>query len=375
MVGLGLGVLLLHLVALDWLGSAFSPWAVGKQPEPIYTELLKPTAPPRPPSPPQRKAAPKPTAKPRRSVAARTEPPAPAPTPAVVVASAHPPSASSPPPAPAPALASNLGDDVAWAPVSQPAGGASGRASGPTAPHRAPAASSPASATTPSRPEAPAWPPSTRLNYAITGYWRGDLHGSGALVWSVDGDHYEATLSGSALIGFAYRSTGRIDGDWLAPSHYTERVFTREKSVRFDRSDDTLHFSASPTVLPLPPHVQDSASLFLQIASRLSRHPADFHPGATLSYAVARPSGMTDWTFTVVGEDTVVTPIGALSCWHVVRAATEPNQLGAQIWLAPQLQNLPVQIRLQHAADSYLLFTLDHAEQQAPPQSPASAAP
>ena len=375
MIGLGLAVLLLHLVALDWLGNAFSPWAVGKQPEPIYTELLKPTAPPKPAQPPQRKVVPKPIAKPAPTVAARTEqPPTPAPTPAVVVAFAPHSSASSPPPASAPALASNLSDDVAWAPVSQPAGGASGLASGPTTPHQAPAASSPASDASPSRAEAPAWPPSTRLNYTITGYWRGDLHGSGALVWSVDGDHYEATLSGSALIGFAYRSTGRIDGDWLAPSHYTERVFTREKSVRFDRGDDTLHFSASATVLPLPPHVQDSASLFLQIANRLTRHPADFHPGATLSFAVARPSGMTDWTFTVAGKDTVVTPIGALSCWHVVRAATEPNQLGAQIWLAPQLQNLPVQIRLQHAADSFLLFTLDQAEQVAPPARAASAA-
>ncbi|WP_286731538.1 hypothetical protein [Thiomonas sp. 13-64-67] len=40
---LALGVVALHLAALDWLGAAFRPLAAGKLPEPIYTQLLKPT--------------------------------------------------------------------------------------------------------------------------------------------------------------------------------------------------------------------------------------------------------------------------------------------------------------------------------------------
>ncbi|WP_079417709.1 DUF3108 domain-containing protein [Thiomonas intermedia] len=394
---LGLGVLFLHLVALAWLGAAFSPWARGRLPEPIYTRLLKPapvmahpsqrTAPPRPaPAPKPSRVAPPPQAAPVS--VPKTETPSPPPPRQTLLADAAqavptpaPQTRAPPPPAPAPsaAVASSLGDEASPGALSQPGAGLSSRAPGSVAPPVAPllSASHPASYPLGNAAPAPprAWPPSTRLSYTITGYWRGALHGSGALVWTVDGDHYEATLSGHALIGFAYRSIGRIDGHWLAPSHYTERLFTREKSVRFDRGDDTLHFSASPDVVPLPPHVQDSASLFLQLASRLTRHPEAFHPGATLTFDVARPSGMTRWTFTVAGMETVATPAGPLSCWHIVRHAADPNQLGAQIWLSPQMQNLPVQIRLQHSADSYLLFTLDHAEQQAPPQSPASAAP
>lgn len=380
---LALGVVALHLAALDWLGAAFHPLTLtaGKLPEPIYTQLLKPAPPaatparpapasppmpaerkrplpPPPPSPPPR-PAPKPTADIARPRPAETiASPAQAAPVAVNALSAPPPPVSPPlsPSTSAPLLAAatSLGDLAPADQVNQPARPI------PTESSPAPTASAPASAAAP-RP----WPPSTRLSYTITGYWRGDLHGSGALVWTVDDDHYEARLSGSALIGFSYRSTGRIEGDWLAPSQYTERVFFREKSVRFDRSDNTLHFSASPAVLPLPPHVQDSASLFLQLANRLSVAPGDFHPGATLSFAVARPSGMADWTFTIAGMDIVDTPIGSLPCWHIVRQATQPNELGAQIWLSPQLQNLPVQIRLQHSADSYLLFTLDHAEQAA----------
>jgi hypothetical protein len=380
---LALGVVALHLAALDWLGTAFRPLAAGKLPEPIYTQLLKPTPPvvtaprPAPASPPKPAKAKRPPALQPAPMPAPKPAPEPAadivrPRPAETVASpAQAPPApvqalSAPPPptsAPLLAAATSLGDLAPADQVSQPARPI------PTESSPAPTASAPASAAAP-RP----WPPSTRLSYTITGYWRGHLHGSGALVWTVDGDHYEARLSGSALIGFSYRSTGRIEGNWLAPSEYTERVFTREKSVHFDRGDNTLHFSASPAVLPLPPHAQDSASLFLQLANRLTVAPGDFHPGATLSFAVARPSGMADWAFTIAGMDFVDTPIGSLPCWHIVRQATQANELGAQIWLSPQLQNLPVQIRLQHSADSYLLFTLDHAE-QAGAAAPASAKP
>uniref|UniRef100_D5X078 DUF3108 domain-containing protein n=1 Tax=Thiomonas intermedia (strain K12) TaxID=75379 RepID=D5X078_THIK1 len=376
---LALGVVALHLAALDWLGTAFRPLAAGKLPEPIYTQLLKPTPPvvtaarpaPAPPPkpakakrPPALQPAPMPAPKPAADIvrprpAETVASPVQAPPAPVQALSAPPPPTS----APLLAAATSLGDLAPADQVSQPARPI------PTESSPAPTASAPALGAAP-RP----WPPATRLSYTITGYWRGDLHGSGTLVWTVDGDHYEARLSGSALIGFSYRSTGRIEGNWLAPSEYTERVFTREKSVHFDRGDNTLHFSATPAVLPLPPHVQDSASLFLQLANRLSVAPGDFHPGATLSFAVARPSGMADWAFTIAGMDIVDTPIGSLPCWHIVRQATQANELGAQIWLSPQVQNLPVQIRLQHSADSYLLFTLDHAE-QAGTAAPASAKP
>jgi len=371
---LALLVLALHLAGLVWLGHAFEPLAVGHLPEPIYTQLLRPTPPPAPaprPAPIPTVPAPAPHRAPERVTAALPAPPAtPVPLPVGTVAASVPaPPISAPqPPASAPAIASAPGN-----PVSAPASGNGSRPSGSASSAAPPAASASPPLPQSSAPavEVPAWPPSTRLSYTISGYWRGALHGSGALVWTVDGDHYDATLSGSALIGFAYQSIGRIDGNWLAPTRYTERVFTREKSVTFDRATNTLRFSAIPDVLPLQPHVQDSASLFLQLANRLTTHPGDFRPGATLTFAVARPSGMTDWTFTIAGMDTVSTPVGPLRCWHVVRQATQGNELGAQIWLAPQLQNLPVQIRLQQSADSYLLFTLDHAEQAAP----ASVAP
>ena len=45
---LALLVLALHLAGLVWLGHAFEPLAAGHLPEPIYTQLLRPTPPPAP---------------------------------------------------------------------------------------------------------------------------------------------------------------------------------------------------------------------------------------------------------------------------------------------------------------------------------------
>ncbi|MCE1163003.1 MAG: hypothetical protein LWW80_08685, partial [Thiomonas sp.] len=76
---LGLGVLALHLAALAWLGAAFSPWARGRLPEPIYTQLLKPA--PVIAHQPQRAAPPRPgpAPKPPRVAAPRQAAPVPAP--------------------------------------------------------------------------------------------------------------------------------------------------------------------------------------------------------------------------------------------------------------------------------------------------------
>lgn len=347
LAGLALIVVALHLAALDWLGTAFAPEAATRLPAPIYAVLLRPSPPPSPPP-----AAAHPRAVQRRPAA---KPAQPTQQPTAVQASGG-----------AAANEASVPAASGSAPLSPPSS-APAAASAPVASRQTASAASPpappASAAPPPVAAQPSpFPTSTKLSYALTGYWRGALHGSGALEWTVDGDRYDAVLSGHALIGFSYHSSGRIDGDWLAPQRYTERVFTREKTVMFDRANHIVQFSDGAQQ-PLQPHVQDSTSLFMQLASLLTNSPEAFRPGATLRFAVARPSGMTDWTFTIAGMDSVDTPLGPLLCWHVVRPAAQPNEIGAQIWLSPQLQNLPVQIRLQQSADSYLLFTLDRAQQ------------
>ena len=201
------------------------------------------------------------------------------------------------------------------------------------------------------------WQPSIALRYALRGHDLIDLYGSGSFVWQRDGQHYRVSLSGRSLVGFSYTSEGSIDGDWLAPQRYTEQVVMRRKIVTFDRAAGVLRFTAIGGTLPLPPHLQDSASVFMQLAHELGRNPALFAPGRRMVYEVARPSGTTQWDFTVVGRQTLRTGVGPLVCWHLRHAATA-SSLGAEVWLAPALHDLPVQIRLQQNASDYLMFTL-----------------
>ena len=400
-------VIVLHVLALHALGDAFAPIEPGPLPKPLFARLLVPSARPAPSAKPATPAArPAETAAPHAPTPARglqwspASPRAAASRPALaasetpagmgprplesapsvarslsgtavsgqVAVSGPPATPSSAPHRPASAAAlspppANPGAQPASAPDigSQAAKPAPVAASAPlTAPASA-AASAPAS--TPATADAFDWPPSTDLRYALSGNYLGPLHGDGALLWVRDGNHYRLEISGAALISFSYTSNGRIDGNWLAPDRYVERVFTRRKAVNFNREKGTLSFSAISTVMPLPQHLQDSASIFMQLAHQLSTQPQDFRVGQHLAFDVARPSGTTTWNFSIVGQDTLQTGVGPLVTWHLAHPA-DSNGLGAEVWLAPALQNLPVQIRLQQSADNYLLFTLREARQQ-----------
>ena len=254
-----------------------------------------------------------------------------------------PPQASAPARASAPAQASPVAHGPAALPGSAPASSAAAR-------------------TPPARQHA--WPASTRLDFALTGYYRGALHGNGQLEWRHDGSRYFLRLSGSALIDFAYTSSGSIDGAWLAPDQYSEQVLFRRKTVDFDRNAALLRFSAMAGTMPIPAHLQDSASVFMQLSQALRTRPQDFVAGREIRLLVARPTGTTTWTFRIAGHADVPTGVGRLDCWHLVYDPPADADMGAEVWLAPALQDLPVQIRLRHGGDDYLLFTLRRALQQ-----------
>ncbi len=232
------------------------------------------------------------------------------------------------------------------------------------------AAAAAASGSTGPQAATAAWPASTRLQYRLHGSYLVPLQGSGALEWQRDGAHYRLRLSGSAWVSVSYTSSGTIDGSWLAPQAYAEQVMLKRKTVRFDRSAGLLRFSATSATAPIAPHMQDSASVFMQLAQWLRSRPQDFVAGRRLHLQVARPSGTTTWDFRVVGLQPLDTGAGPLRCWHLAYDPPAHADLGAQVWLAPALHGLPVQILLRHSADEYLEFSL-----AGPPQPLSKPAP
>ncbi len=355
-------VLALHVLLLLGLGKAFPAAETHRIREPVFVHLLVPTArvskpmrePPHKPTPAsseKRALSPAPRLRLGREGRGRVASP---------TASVPTPKASAPattPVAAAPPRAANqpLGAHGASGPTSMvpPASAAPPAATGSKAQALASAR----------QPDAFGWPPSTQLQYVLSGDYRGPLHGEGSLDWLRDGHNYRVELAGAALVTFSYASTGHIDGNWLAPDRYVERVFTRRKTVSFNRNHNTLSFSAISAVMPLPSHLQDSASIFMQLAHQLTMRPQDFRVGQHMAFEVARPTGTTTWDFIIAGQALVRTHVGTLLCWHLIHPGDAAG-LGAEVWLAPALQNLPVQIRLQQSAENFLLFTLRQALQE-----------
>lgn len=389
-----LPVLVLHLLALWGLGRAFRPTLPHALPPALYTRVLLPQAPqPVAPEAASGRGAPSapahagesqllqaPVPSPTRET--RPEPKATPPTPSQA-ASGPPPrapaAAASKPPEPAPAEptpAAASAPPVASTQAHAPAHAAAPASTPASTPPSTPASTPGSGADTASSASAgtvEAWPLPTRLDYALTGYYRGPLHGNGELEWRREGRRYELRLGGSALIDFSYTSTGSIDGDWLAPEDYAEQVLMRSKTVRFDRAAGLLRFSAIGATMPIPAHLLDSASVFMQLAQVLRTRPDAFRSGTHLRYQVARPSGTTIWDFLVAGREPVDTGLGRLDTWHLVYEPPAREDLGAEVWLAPSLQGLPVQIRLRHGGDDFLLFTLRRALQQAPADAASAA--
>ncbi len=87
-------------------------------------------------------------------------------------------------------------------------------------------------AAAPSDGEAFQWPTSTRITYALTGNYRGEVNGDAQVEWVRVGTRYQVhiDLSVGPLISRRMSSEGDLVGDRLLPSRYDEetRVLFRE---------------------------------------------------------------------------------------------------------------------------------------------------
>jgi hypothetical protein len=74
-----------------------------------------------------------------------------------------------------------------------------------------------------------------------------------------------------------------------------------------------------------------------------------------------------EWTYDVVGEDTLHLPrLGAVPALHLKpRPLDKPRgPISAEIWFAPTLQYLPVRIRLTQGPDTWMDLVVETIEQQ-----------
>ena len=354
-------VLLGHALATLWLQANLVGWGDANKPtlQRIEVAFVQPLAPAAPPATPP--AAARAVKKP--SALRPVTPAASAPT---VEAAASAPT-SVPEPAPVPVLASAEPDTA-------PVGAAASTASAPWA-----AASSPQASST-----AFEWPPSTRLSYVLTGNYRGEVHGNARVQWVRQGARYQVHMDVAIGPGFAplisrrMTSDGELGEQGLVPQRYDEVTKVAFQQPR----RATIHFSPDHVTLangshhPALPGLQDAASQFVQMTWLFTTQPALLRTGNAITIALALPRRTGHWVYDVVGQERLDTPVGELDTYHLKPRLGERrpgNELSVEIWFAPTLQYLPVRIRMQQEAGTYVDLMLAAAPLQAAPPEAAPA--
>ncbi len=352
-------VLLAHLLALLALRQWLQPPSLLRQmAPPLYTRTVAPQAPPvavapaaaAPSAPPARPTARirrvRPSAADRADQRVATAPVAP------VSAPEH---ADEPSPE-VPPLVDTLDEPQRLADA--PAPPASAPAEVASAPASAPAAAAPSAFLA-------SWPGDTRLSYKLGGNYRGELHGDARVLWQRDGTRYHTAveLSAGMLVSLSFTSQGEITAEGLVPEVYEETLRGRRRGVRIG-ADVRLN---DGTRVARPAAVQDTASQFVELGHRFSTGAVRLEPGAQVRFSMARPGGVDDWTYDVVGEEVLHLPrLGAVPTFHLKpRPLTKPRgPITAEIWYAPSLQYLPVRIRINQGPETYIDLLVDRIEQQ-----------
>ena len=230
------------------------------------------------------------------------------------------------------------------------------------------AASAAPAASAPSAGDAPflaSWPSDTRLTYKLGGNYRGELHGSARVLWQREGTRYHTAVEMSAglLASLSFTSQGDITEGGLRPKVYEENVRGRRRGVRIGE-DVRLN---NGDRIARPEAVQDTASQFVELGHRFSTGQVKLVPGAQVNFSMARPGGIDEWTYDVIGEETLHLPrLGPVPTLHLKpRPLSKPRgPISAEIWYAPSLQYLPVRIRITQGNDNYIDLMVDTIEQR-----------
>jgi hypothetical protein len=208
-------------------------------------------------------------------------------------------------------------------------------------------------------------PPSAELSYQIRAKQSGfPLEGNAMVHWTVSGKRYSvanearASLFGKVLDS---KSEGEIDEYGLAPHVFAEKRFRRDATTTsFDREARTIRFSTSELTYPIKGGEQDRNSAIWQLIAVARAAPARFKPGTDWVFFVAGQRDAEPWTFKVVSQEKLSTPLGEITTLHVVKAPPpDSKDQQVDIWLGPQQEWYPVRLRYTDADGDFIEQTLE----------------
>ena len=192
------------------------------------------------------------------------------------------------------------------------------------------------------------FPPSVRLKYDVSGSVKGfKYYVSGDLSWLHDGSSYTARLEISHfLLGSRIQtSKGVITPRGLEPVRYGEKVRS-EVAAHFEREKAKVSFSANTPDVPLMPLAQDQVSIFVQLAAMFAANGSAFPPASKLVFQTVGARGAEDWDFLVEPPERLKIQGKEWMAYKLVREHRADYDTRAELWLAPELEGMPLRIRL-----------------------------
>lgn len=345
---LGAAIVLLHWLALRWLGAQVAAPRerhVEREAVTVLTQLAapQPRAPAVPPFTPVFEPAPQPQVPPPPEV--RSEPAIAEPEARI----AHPVDAAT---------------GVVDAPIGTPdahAGIQGGAAAAPAGVEsvRAAPAHAPHSYKTDMPPPAEIMLDVVRLDADGT-RWTGEA----LLSWQRSGDNYRINIEAGIRLLVArvnlvtLSSEGLVTEAGLSPLTMTEKRRGRSlTATHFNRQAGTITFSASQGSYPLVAGAQDKASIPIQLAAIARADPDQLEGDIDILVGEDRDASV--FRFMVLGQETIDTRMGKLQTWHLSRPP-KPGSYNARldIWLAPGRGWYPVQIRNTEASGAVTTQTV-----------------
>jgi hypothetical protein len=228
------------------------------------------------------------------------------------------------------------------------------------------------------------WPPATRLTYTLTGERGAGVHiyGHAVVEWRHEGSHYQVQFDVhiTPMIDQHMDSDGEIGPDGLEPRHYDESfsflfAAPRTRKIEFGATDVVLN---NGTRVTRQPQTQDGASQFVQFVWMFYNHPEWLTPGNVVHFPLALPNSLRRWSYMVVGKERLELPFGAIDAVRLkplLDGPRRPNEYPFDIWTAPSLQYLPVQIVVRVDEHTWALLALDDLPLQAAGERPPPPPP
>jgi hypothetical protein len=200
-------------------------------------------------------------------------------------------------------------------------------------------------------------PPAAQLTYVLvrTGAAGPAETGEAALDWTRAGTagtyrlHYVSGIASPVREQLAeLASEGIIGVAGIIPRTMTQQRRGRSRTATHFAERGNISFSASGQVVPMQAGAQDLATWPLQLSAIARAGIGQLATGVVMLVGEERGASM--YRVEVLGQEDLVTGVGALATWRLARVpAAGSYNARLDIWLAPGHEWFPVQLRSTEA--------------------------